>query len=196
VLRGRAWATHSLLAAGGREEIDGPLHPSVQTDDVLVSALSRESRDHVHKALHDVVLPYAMAAFPELELRCSTTPSDKNLFIVRYPTTAPCRKPPCDPPPRRAMVPRSQRRVRPAVPRRYTGSGGRPALSVHKDQVPLTVNIALSSHCNYVGGGTFFPARAAEYNGVVLRPHAGTAIMHDGAAAGSKRVGTKVAASA
>ena len=32
VLRGRAWATHSLLAAGGREEIDGPLHPSVPAD--------------------------------------------------------------------------------------------------------------------------------------------------------------------
>uniref|UniRef100_A0A7S0EM06 Fe2OG dioxygenase domain-containing protein n=1 Tax=Phaeocystis antarctica TaxID=33657 RepID=A0A7S0EM06_9EUKA len=117
---------------------------SLKTDDVLVSSLSRESRDHVHKALHDVVLPYAMAAFPELGLRCATTPTDKNLFIVRY-----------------------------------TGAG-RPSLGVHKDQVPLTVNIALSPHCDYEGGGTYFPARAAECNGLVLRPHAGTALMHDG----------------
>ena len=43
-----------------------------QTDDVLVSSLSRESRDHIYKALHDVVLPYAMATFPELCLRCAT----------------------------------------------------------------------------------------------------------------------------
>jgi len=118
---------------------------SLKTDDVLVSSLSRESRDHIHKALHDVVLPYAMAAFPELGLRCATTPSDKNLFIVRY-----------------------------------TGSGGRPSLGVHKDQVPLTVNIALSPHCDYEGGGTYFPARASECNGLILRPHAGTALMHDG----------------
>lgn len=162
------------------------MYPS-QTDDVVVSSLSRESRDKVnrclreqtslrrarstctsgshhpalwgqcltwpapprapqiHKALHDVVLPYAMAAFPELDLRCSTVPSDKNLFVVRY-----------------------------------VGSGGRPSLSVHKDQVPLTVNIALSAHCNYSGGGTYFPARGGDCNGIVLRPHAGTAIMHDG----------------
>ena len=64
----------------------------------------------IHKALHDTVLPYAMTAFPELDLRCCTTPSDKNLFIVKY-----------------------------------AGSGGRPALSMHKDQVPLTVNISLSA---------------------------------------------------
>ena len=44
--------------------------------------------------------------------------------------------------------------------------------------MPLTVNITLSPHCDYDGGGTYFPARAAECNGFVLRPHAGTAVMH------------------
>ena len=63
---------------------------------------------------------------------------------------------------------------------KYAGSGGRPALSVHKDQVPLTVNISLSAQCNYAGGGTYFPARAADCSGIVIRPQAGTAIMHDG----------------
>ena len=95
-----------------------------------------------------------MAAFPELDLRCSTVPSDKNLFVVRY-----------------------------------VGSGGRPSLSVHKDQVPLTVNIALSAHCNYSGGGTYFPTRGGDCNGIVLRPHAGTAIMHDGNVEHRPRVG-------
>ena len=88
-----------------------------------------------------------MGAFPELELRCATVPSDKNLFVVRYSPV---------------------------------GSGGRPSLSVHKDNVPLTVNISLSAHCSYAGGGTYFPAKGGECNGIVLRPHAGTAILHDG----------------
>jgi hypothetical protein len=46
-----------------------------------------------------------------LTLRCATTPTEKNLFIVRY-----------------------------------TGSGGRPSLGVHKDQAPLTVQTPSPLH--------------------------------------------------
>ena len=105
---------------------------SLPTQDVLVSKLSKESQDLVHRAIRETILPFARQHYPHLNASFDKQPYPRpgNLFIVRY--CASSKRP-----------------------------GGR-GLKLHKDETKLTFNLCLSPEEGFTGGGTYFPANSAD----------------------------------
>ena len=123
---------------------------SLPTQDVLVSKLSKESQDLVHRAIRETILPFARQHYPHLNASFDKQPYPRpgNLFIVRY--CASSKRP-----------------------------GGR-GLKLHKDETKLTFNLCLSPEEGFTGGGTYFPANSADVDGLLVRPKPGCCLVHDG----------------
>ena len=66
------------------------------------------------------------------------------------------------------------------IVRYATGPLCRNALELHEDDTELTVTIALSDPDEFSGGGTYFPMDGGSASGMLLRPRAGTCILHHG----------------
>ena len=137
------------------------------TDDVLVCALPARSRYLVCRAFKERLMPLVCELFPEANLRPDSLPAERGSFFVI----------------------------------KYTAQS-RPNFGLHTDGSAVTVNVALSDERKngsvaddeFSGGGTYFPARGScASSGMLMKPDAGVAILHDGK---TEHAGSRVTAGA
>ncbi len=112
-------------------------------------------------------MPLVCELFPEANLRADSLPAERGSFFVI----------------------------------KYTAQS-RPNFGLHTDGSAVTVNVALSDERKngsvaddeFSGGGTYFPARGScASSGMLMKPDAGVAILHDGK---TEHAGARVTAGA